>query len=157
MQLVPATNFDEGYFFNGTECQAPYIEVSLKGGLNPHLRGRVFIKSTRVFSISDMPPETLRQLKEAGVNEAELDSVTISSLFHTSALREAASKHTDVRISFSSGQPSIFKREAFLAVGFQCPLPEENLKSVFKIVQDAGYASKQSKWKFKKHEVEEEL
>jgi hypothetical protein len=154
---MPTANLDEGYFHNSTECTAPYIEVSHKGGLNPHLRGRVFIKSNREFSVFDMPPETLRQLKEAGVNETELDPLTISSMFYTSALRDAASKHAEIRVSFSSGQPARYKGEAFLAVGFQCPLPEENLKHVFKILQESGFAAKQSKWKFKKHEVEEEL
>ena len=39
---MATANLDEGYFHNGTECVAPYIEVSHKGGLSPHLRGRVF-------------------------------------------------------------------------------------------------------------------
>jgi hypothetical protein len=154
---MSATNYEEGYFHNASECRAPYVEAHIKTAPNPHLRGRVFIRSDRAFSITDIHPETLRQLKEAGVNEAELDPVTISSLFYTSALREAASKHPDVRVSFSSGQPARYKGEGFLAVGFQCPLPESNLQTVFKILQDAGFAAKQSRWKFKKLEAQSEV
>lgn len=142
------TTETKGVFVNGAEGAAAYVELIPAPSRQPIFAGRILIRSNDVvFRPSDVPEETMNILKAAGVEEATLDPLTISSVMNTAKIREAAAKYP-VRFGLMSAQPTLYEGKSYLGIRFHCQPPVENFRLLFNVLEDAGYSKSPEKWTF---------